>query len=475
MTEMNAAMSGMSSFHGCGTIQESFGLRHTLKFFGSFYAKPLYQAFHFYYNLDEINKRRLEMESKKEIPPEAHAAEAITADQETLARSIQEDKLQDILDEKVSDTLLKSEMEIETSGENGPENAVSPEIVQQTIDAEKMQETLDTRVLRDFDEGIITIDRGGIIRYINPAASLILGLTDNAVGKRYRDVFSKENDALLKFLVKATDEKNASHRGDILFHREDGMDVRLNTSCICLQDDEDPQERSYAVHFEDITEIDILRRKRRESSAVFIGTMTGVSIWIYAVALWQMTGQKISQEVMTQFIHIISLIMFFYILHYTHFSYEEMGFRFKGISGAIKTDCLLTAIFTAVLFAIKFVILRVYPGFFPEGAPFWDWSRANWSDFVYPLTVVLQEFLSRGVIHENLRRIFVGKYSEAAAIIVSSLLFGAMHIHRGFMYMLAATALLAIFGVLYRKQNSIWGLCIPHFVLGEVVWFLGFV
>ena len=119
--------------------------------------------------------------------------------------------------------------------------------------------------------------------------------------------------------------------------------------------------------------------------------------------------------------------------------------------------------------------MRVSPGFVPAGAPFWDWSKANWSDYIYPLTTVLQEFLSRGVIHENLRRIFVGKHSEGAAIIVSSLIFGALHIHRGFMYMLAATALLSIFGVLYRRQNSIWGLCIPHFVLGEIVWYLGFV
>ena len=414
------------------------------------------------------------MDNQKE-PQAAPVAGTVTADQETIVRSVQEDELQEILDEKVADTLLNSEMEVEISEESGPDEAVSEEIVQQTIDAEEMQEAIDTRVLRDFDEGIITLDRGGVIRYINPSASLILGLTENAVGKRYRDVFDKENSALLEFLVKATEEKNASHRGDILFHREDGRDVRLNTSCICLQDDEDPQERSYAIHFDDITEIDILRRKRRESSAVFIGTMTAVSVWIYVVALWQHTGQRVSQEVMTQFIHVISLIMFFYIRHYTHFSFEEMGFKIKGIAKAVKTDCLLTAVFTAILFGIKFILLRVSPGFFPAGAPFWDWSRMNWSDITYPLTVVLQEFLSRGVIHENLRRIFVGKYSEAAAIIVSSLLFGALHIHRGFMYMLAATALLAIFGILYRKQNSIWGLCIPHFVLGEVVWYLGFV
>ena len=415
------------------------------------------------------------MEAEKEKLVQPPAEGAVTADQETVARSLQEDELQDILDEKVADTLLNSDMEVETSDEDAPEEAVSEEIVQQTIDAEEMQEMLDTRVLRDFDEGIITFDRGGVIRYINPSASLILGLTENAVGKRYRDVFDKENDALLEFLVKATGEKNASHRGDILFHREDGSCVRLNTSCICLQDDEDSQERSYAIHFDDITEIDILRRKRRESSAVFIGTMTAVSVWIYVVALWQQTGQRVSQELMTQFIHAISLIMFFYIRHYTHFSFEEMGLKIKGIGKAIKVDCLLTAVFTAILFGIKLILLRVSPGFFPAGAPFWDWSRMNWSDFTYPLTAILQEFLSRGVIHENLRRIFVGKYSEAAAIVVSSLLFGALHIHRGFMYMLAATALLSIFGILYRRQNSIWGLCIPHFVLGEVVWYLGFV
>ncbi len=406
---------------------------------------------------------------------DAPDAPEVTADLETLARDMQEDELQSMLDEKVADTLLNSELEVDIPDTDSPEDAISSEIVQQTIDAEKMQETLDTRILRDFDDGIITFDRSGVIRFINPAASLILGLTGNAVGKRYQELFGRENEELWELLAQATAEKNASHRGDILFHREDGGHVRLNTSCICLRDSEDPRDRIYAIHFDDITEIDTLRRKRRESSAVFIGTMTAVSVWMYLVALWQMTGQTVSPEVMTQFIHAIALVMFFYIRHYTHFTFEEMGLKVRGISSAVKTDCLLTAAGAVLLFGLKLLLLRVSPGFFDESAPFWDWSRANWSDYAYPLTTVLQEFLSRGVIHENLRRIFVGRYSEAAAVIVSSLIFGALHIHRGFIYMIAATALLSIFGVLYRKQNSIWGLCIPHFVLGEIIWFLGFV
>lgn len=144
----------------------------------------------------------------------APAPEAVKADQETLAHSIQEDELQDMLDEKVADTLLNSEMEVETSEEDAPKEAISPEIVQQTIDAEEMQETLDTRVLRDFDEGIISFDHGGIIRYINPAASLILGLTGNAAGKRYRDVFGlgKQRAAVFPCKVYGGKEHLASRR-----------------------------------------------------------------------------------------------------------------------------------------------------------------------------------------------------------------------------------------------------------------------
>ena len=171
---------------------------------------------------------------------EAPAEEAVTVDQETLARSKQEDALQDMLDEKVADTLLNSDIEVETSDQDSSEEAIDPEIVQQTIDAEEMQESLDTRVLRDFDDGVITFDRSGVIRYINPSASVTLGLTGNAVGKRYQELFGKGNEELQELLAQATAEKDTSHRGDILFHREDGSSVRLNASCICLRDADDP-------------------------------------------------------------------------------------------------------------------------------------------------------------------------------------------------------------------------------------------
>ena len=97
---------------------------------------------------------------------------------------------------------------------------------------------------------------------------------------------------------------------------------------------------------------------------------------------------------------------------------------------------------------------------------------ATFADVIYPLTVILQEFLARGVMQENLRRIFTGKHAGALSIIVSALVFGVLHIAYGLPYMLGAALLLGVLGILYHKQGNIWGLCIIHYVLGEVTAFL---
>ena len=71
---------------------------------------------------------------------------------------------------------------------------------------------------------------------------------------------------------------------------------------------------------------------------------------------------------------------------------------------------------------------------------------------------------------ENVRR----KAWHVAAILLSSLLFGAVHIAHGFMYMVAAMGLLGALGGLYEKQRNILGVTVIHFVLGQAACCLGF-
>jgi membrane protease YdiL (CAAX protease family) len=69
---------------------------------------------------------------------------------------------------------------------------------------------------------------------------------------------------------------------------------------------------------------------------------------------------------------------------------------------------------------------------------------------------------------------FDGKRGIMAALLLSSLLFGALHIAHGFMYMMAAVILIGSLGILYEKHQNIWGVTIIHFILGQSACCLGF-
>ena len=54
--------------------------------------------------------------------------------------------------------------------------------------------------------------------------------------------------------------------------------------------------------------------------------------------------------------------------------------------------------------------------------------------------------------------------------------FSALHIHLGLGFMAGSFLLLSVFGILYERQKTIWGLCIPHFLLGlslKLIWGIG--
>ena len=78
------------------------------------------------------------------------------------------------------------------------------------------------------------------------------------------------------------------------------------------------------------------------------------------------------------------------------------------------------------------------------------------------------------MIYGSIRKMFDGKNAVMGAILLSSLLFGAVHIAHGFMYMAAAMVLLGALGGLYEKQQNIWGVAIIHYVLGQAAHCLGF-
>ena len=136
------------------------------------------------------------------------------------------------------------------------------------------------------------------------------------------------------------------------------------------------------------------------------------------------------------------------------------------VNQAVRTGLIVAVGSVALLFIIKAVARIIVPTSFRPDRPFLDVRLFGIPQIVYILTAGIQEFLARSVVQGNLMRIIVGKYTAAKAIALSSVIFAALHIHLGFIFMIGAAILAGLEGILYEKQRNIFGVWIVHWVFG---------
>ncbi len=340
-----------------------------------------------------------------------------------------------------------------------------------------LEQNLLNRITRDIADGLMVLDLHGNIVFANPAAETLLGVDGLTEGQKYVEFMMNDrgsaNDDFHQFLLDAVYDKENTHRGELTYICPDGRKRVFNMSSSFVFDEDKGSEEGVVIQFSDVTRVAFLRQKIRDSARIFIVMLAGLCLWVFLYAIWELLGRPVSDTVMTKAVEVMGFVIFFYILKKTSIGFEDMGLRFKGAGRAVLVDGAATALILALMLAAKALIRRLNPAAFggPD-APFFFWNRFDWADAIYPLTVVVQEFLTRGVMHESIRRIIPGKYAKLIAILVSSLFFGALHIHKGLAYMVGSVLLLGVFGLIYRRQRTIWGLCIPHYFLGMALKFI---
>lgn len=336
------------------------------------------------------------------------------------------------------------------------------------------------RLIRDIEEGIIVIDNDGTISSANPKAISILNISEDIVGKKYVLLFDKDNnDEFHQMLIDAVKDKKIVHKKRITYKTNNQLKTLYIASSI-LKDDNDNQI-GVLLSFDDVTNEEKLKIKNRDSAIIFVILVTLLALWMFACAIFINDEDPISYVLFGRFIMYLPLIFTPIATRICGFTIDDLGLRTKGIKKYVKTDILLTILSTVLMIASKLLIVKLIPTFTfynPEDV-FFDFSKYTLIQRIeYATCVIAQEYLSRGLVYECVRRMVLTdktkNYVDYIAIVVSSLYFAALHIYLGVSYMVGAFILLSIFGIIYKKQKSIWGLCVPHFVLGCIIDILGF-
>ena len=147
------------------------------------------------------------------------------------------------------------------------------------------------------------------------------------------------------------------------------------------------------------------------------------------------------------------------MLKYTSLTVHDLGLG-KGtdLKKTIITDGFLTAVILLAMILVKLFIQRIRPDIIAPDAPLFYWNNWELSSTLYPITVFAQELMTRGAAQGCLSMVLPEKTPNWVPIIISSLFFGAMHIHKDLIFMIGAMILLSflVSSTTNRKPSGVY-------------------
>lgn len=329
--------------------------------------------------------------------------------------------------------------------------------------------SLENKILQDIYSSVLVLDSKGMIQYINAHASRLLEISDKIEPGTVHFTAKNANsynDKFCEYILDAIYKKKEKHIGTVKFISPSGKKHAFRISSSYLEDQD-----YIVITIDDLTLESTLIEKVKNSTYIFSVFLFVMGFWVLFCEFWDMTGRKIPQDILTIIVEILGILIFIFILVFTHLPLKELGILTNHNKKDIKEALIISAVCSALMFIIKIVGRKIDPTLFkPERAFFFFDPIVA---LTYIKTAGVQEFLARCVVQFNLERIIMGKYKEPVAIILSGLLFSTLHIYYGFEFMVCAALLAMIEGVVYAKQKSLISIWIVHYVFGIVGMSLG--
>ena len=333
---------------------------------------------------------------------------------------------------------------------------------------EQISHPFSERVLRDMSSAVLVLDsRGGIV-YVNDPAAGMLEVDEGYREEKIRFSLlsdSTYNDSFNEAIFAALYDKNATTVKKVPYMAPSGRKYVFLLSSSYLRES-DTEDALLVITLNDETKAEEMARKFNDSSNTFTTFLFGFCGWILVYALWEFLGRPVAADFMTHGVEVLGLLMLVFILRRTSLNWRDLGVTTHEPAKTIRTAVIIAACSFAFLCGFKAAARLIDPNCFEPAAPFLDLSRFGLRQILYVFTAGIQEFLARSVMQGNLKRITPGEHTGALAICLSSVIFAALHIHLGFLFMAGAAILAGLEGILYEKQQNIFGVWIVHWVFG---------
>ena len=228
----------------------------------------------------------------------------------------------------------------------------------------KYASELNQRILRDMDDSVLALDNHGRIMYMNPQFQLLLGLQDDVLGRTYAEVFfdrqDTRNDDFHQFLVDAVLEKERTHTGTVSFTDTQNNTRYLRVTSSFLKNEADHEANGVVLVLSDITETEVLKKKRYDASVVFSCVIACISIYLLLLATLDFLQIHVPTTILSLILNAMVFCFSLVIYRKTEFSYEELGLKVKDYKATFLPAIGISIALVALLMVVKLLMLLQY-------------------------------------------------------------------------------------------------------------------
>lgn len=330
-------------------------------------------------------------------------------------------------------------------------------------------------IINDMSDGVIVIGQRGDLQQINPAGGNLLELDKMNLPSNFSSLFigDKRNDAFVQTILDALKSDHAAESNLCEYYPSQGVKKYFEVKPTYMINESG--EKQLIIVLSDITKQQEALIYRKDTtllvSLLFICLCLYLFVYKYVISFVSATIEPSSFTM--PFLGVL-LIMECIIIKTTTIR-PYLVFRGAKARKAVINSLIISACLVIFMVFVKFLLAHF--GLFTVSAekPFCDFSKFTFKEiYRYIPSVLIQEFIARSVVQECLVYVFGNKHATLA-IVVSSMLFGAVHFTFSFTVMIGAMVLMFALGVFYHNNRNLIAVSIVHYVFAECAIILGFI
>lgn len=218
---------------------------------------------------------------------------------------------------------------------------------------------------------------------------------------------------------------------------------------------------------------------RLQLTSIFINIVLLITVYTFALGFLNSNLAIVSElapqikKWASRIIEIFALVLVIRMIVRSKLPLQSFGISVDNWRRSVAESLLATAAVIGLLVAIKFSVNAYMPGQFGETQIF-DIAYLDATYVTYIVVAPLQEFITRGTVQGTLQRLFVGKQRNMLAILVTSFLFGSLHVYSSINFAIAALLSGLFWGWMYNRQGNLIGVSLSHFLVGNIAGLMGY-